>query len=504
LELRSLMFTNKDTTKTLIEHVISRFLKTDMKYTAEQFESFKDILQLPVTALKDVDKMEALQLKELFSVNSIDDLSKLDPVNPENAIVPDPKNFPDTAKYTKQLKVVMDNLAEAFPDYEILRKHIAMAGMIKRSWQKRAAYTKKKETKVICVGLDNAGKTAILTGLGGKLGITELGKLKPTKRIERRKVATDKLDLYVWDFGGQEDYRKDYLSKPEAYFLGSDLLIYVVDMQDPNRYNESFEYLIEVLDIMKLLGENPYVLAFMHKSDPDILDDPDFQLSTEYVADKLNYLLNNYDFEFDIYTTSIYNFFTSEPKFSRFIKETLSDKESLNNPVVRKIEGLGDIMDSTLNAIVTLASSLNEQIAQLAVRIEELEKKTDREYMPLPQTNAEKRSEIVAQQAAGPNIPEAIKKGLNPPQGGKQIIYQKPLAGLNAPPGAQTANPEVADSRLTILNELSSLFQAKKSLDNSTQLSKLGALGKKFEKTKKSTSNKKKLDELNTEKESEE
>ncbi len=209
--------------------------------------------------------------------------------------------------------------------------------MIKRSWSKRKTYTKKTDTKVICVGLDNAGKTAILSGLGGKLGITELGKLKPTKRIERKRISTSSLDLFIWDFGGQEEYRKDYLAKPEAYFVGTDLLIYVLDMQDPERYNESFEYLIEILEVIRLLGENVYILAFMHKADPDILSDPDFQLDSEYVADKLNYHLGNYNFEYDIYSTSIYNFFTSEPKFSKFIKETLSDKESLNNPLIRKV-----------------------------------------------------------------------------------------------------------------------------------------------------------------------
>ena len=67
-------------------------------------------------------------------------------------------------------------------------------------------------------------KTAILSGLGGKLGISELGKLKPTKRIERKRISTTSLDLFIWDFGGQEEYRKDYLAKPEAFFIGTDLL----------------------------------------------------------------------------------------------------------------------------------------------------------------------------------------------------------------------------------------------------------------------------------------
>ncbi|MCP4760445.1 MAG: hypothetical protein GY870_01605, partial [archaeon] len=366
----------------LIQHILSRFFES--QYKTEDFSTLKELLDLPITALKDVDKIEAAQVHEIFKVNTIDDLSKLNPINPIEDLFPTEPM--DNEKFEKVCKKIIDNTLEAIPDFEAFRNHIAVAKMVERAWSKRTTYNRKKDTKVICVGLDNAGKTAILTGLGGKLGINELSKLKPTKKIERRKISTDSLDLHVWDLGGQKDYRRGYLEKPEVYFIGTDLLIYVIDIQDPERFNESFEYLIEIMDVVKILGENPYILGFMHKSDPDILDDPDFQLNTEYVADKMNYHLRNYEYEYDIYTTSIYNFFTSEPKFSRFIKETLSDKESLNNPVVRKIEGMGDILDSTLNAVVTLASSMGEQIAQLGRRIDELEVKIERTFMPLPKT----------------------------------------------------------------------------------------------------------------------
>jgi hypothetical protein len=246
--------------------------------------------------------------------------------------------------------------------------------------------------------------------------------------------------------------------------VGTDLLIYVLDMQDPERYNESFEYLIEILEVIRLLGESVYILAFMHKADPDILEDPDFQLNTEYVADKLNYHLSNYNFEYDIYTTSIYNFFTSEPKFSRFIKETLSDKESLNNPLMRKVEGMGDILDSTLNAVVTLANSLGEQISALNQRINELETKIESGIIPLPDTSSRKHAQKEISEVKIPSI-----------------IYTKPEEE-----GVELENPpSPADIRLTILNELSSLFQAKKNLDSNNPINKLGSLGKKIPKPKK-------------------
>jgi hypothetical protein len=474
----------------IIEHIVSRFLKPTFK--PEQFNDIDQILDLPVMAIRDVDAYETSQIKQMFDISTIRELGGLDPVNPLEKLLPKDSNKMDPAKLEALMKEIVANALKNFTDFEIFRNHVAVANMIKRAWSKREAYIKKKETKIICVGLDNAGKTAILSGLGGKLGITDLAKLKPTKKVDRRKVSTDTMDLFVWDMGGQEDYRRDYLNKPESYFIRTDMIIYVIDMQDPKRYNESLEYLQKILDILKLMGENPYVLAFMHKSDPDILNDPDFQLNTEYVADKLNYLLNTYEFEFDIYTTSIFNFFTSEPRFSKFIKDTLSDKESLNNPVIRKIEGMGDILDSTMNAIVSLANSLGEQIQQLTARIDQIEKKIDNNYMPLPQTSVEKSGT----QTFGLNPPPRIQVP-QPSQGTgsptqSNVIFTKQSLGLSPPPQTissttSSVSSQPGDTRFEILKDLQGLFQSKRNLDATTPLNKLGSLGKKFDKMKKTT-----------------
>jgi hypothetical protein len=455
----------------LIEHIISRFLKKELKYDSDSFDSLKDILELPIKSLKGVEGIESAQITKIFKCRTIEELAKLNPINPIEAILPDPsKEEMSTPEiYEKKARDIIENALQKIPNFEDFRNHIAIAQMIERAWSKRSTYLKKKETKVICVGLDNAGKTAILTGLGGKLGIDQLGKLKPTKKIERRRISTSSLDLHIWDFGGQRDYRRDYLAKPEVYFVGSDLLLYVLDMQDPERYNESFNYLVEILDVTKLLGERPYILAFMHKSDPDIMNDPDYQLNAEYVADKLNFHLSKYNYVYDIYVTSIYNFFTTEPKFSKIIKETLSDKESLNNPMIRKIEGLGDILDSTLNAMVMLANNLSTQIEKISQRMDDLELKVERLYVPLPQTASQRRTKAVAS---------------TPSENSSQVIYTKkniPEPKVHAP--EKLLEEDGKDDRLVILQELSSLFQAKKNLDTKSPLGSLGSLGKKFKKS---------------------
>ncbi|MHA1727776.1 MAG: ADP-ribosylation factor-like protein [Promethearchaeota archaeon] len=484
---------NKDKNDSvLISHIRSRFLKPNSKFNTESFSSLKELLDLPINALKGIDENETVQAQKIFNLKTIQDLAKLNPINPIESILPEPQaeDIINPKKYEQKTRGIIENALDAIPNFEAFRNHIAVAQMIERAWSKRASYLKKKETKVICVGLDNAGKTAILTGLGGKLGISKLGDLKPTKKVERRRVSTSDLDLYIWDFGGQQEYRRNYLEKPEMYFIGTDLLIYVVDMQDPERYNESFDYLIEILDVIRLLGESPYLLAFMHKADPDILDDAEFQLNVEYVADKLNYFLAELPYEYDIYTTSIYNFFTSEPRFSRVIKETLSDKESLNNPTIRKIEGLSEIIESTLNTVVSLANSLGEQIAKISQRMDDLELKVERTLLPLPETTTQRR--------AAKRIRTLVKK----PQ---QVIYTQE-SPVQIDKSQNIKSTSAGDSRLTILNELSSLFQAKKNLDKNTKLSKLGLSGLatkriKKPKTKETESNEKKKTKLSKKKE---
>ncbi len=61
------------------------------------------------------------------------------------------------------------------------------------------------------------------------------------------------------------------------------------------------------------------------------------------------------------------------------------------------------------------------------------------------------------------------------------IIYTKPKSEESE----IETNSGSSDIRLTILNELSSLFQVKKSLDNNNPVNKLGSLGTKMKKSKK-------------------
>src|SRR6056297_1313753 len=104
--------------------------------------------------------------------------------------------------------------------------------------------------KLPVLGIDNAGKTSLITTLQREF--EELTKMKPTRKIERTKLQFFDKKLVVWDFGGQKKYRKKYKKKADSYFsdIGGEAF-YVVDIQDEESFKESLSYFEDILDAIK-------------------------------------------------------------------------------------------------------------------------------------------------------------------------------------------------------------------------------------------------------------
>ncbi len=434
--------------KLLLDRVKTRFLRSEIQNRG--IGTLKEILDLPVFNLKNVDKMSALAIKKVFQVASIGELAKLNPKDPFASLVPadivDPKEF--AKRKTKIIEQAMGDFTEESFN---LARAIIIAQMIARAWDKRSAYLDegKKETKTLVLGLDNAGKTAILSGLGGKLGLGDLKHLKPTKGVERKKISSKNLNIYIWDLGGQVDYRTNYLENPEMFFLETNMLMYVIDMQDPDRFNESLDYFRKILDILKSFGENPYVLIFLHKSDPDIIGDPDYQLNLEYIREQLLSIMQpegqKSEFEFDMFQTSIFNF-SSEPEFSKMVKDMMATK-SLNDPLIEKVQGFGEILDHLMNTMLSLAANLNEQVTAINSRISTMEEYLQQKLQP----SATQSQFTPASVHAPPPLATSVAR---PP----------PAPGTAA--GAKsTAAPQVT-VRQAIMDELRVLFARRRELSD--------------------------------------
>jgi len=114
-----------------------------------------------------------------------------------------------------------------------------------------------KEVRILLLGLDNAGKTTILKTLASE----EINQITPTQGFNIKSVQTQGFKLNVWDIGGQRRIRPYWRN----YFENTDILIYVIDSTDQNRFEETGEELTELLEDEKLVGVP--LLIFANKQD---------------------------------------------------------------------------------------------------------------------------------------------------------------------------------------------------------------------------------------------
>lgn len=142
--------------------------------------------------------------------------------------------------------------------------------------------------KIIIAGLDNAGKTSILTALDKKYDFNkDIISLTPTIRVEYHAMMFLKNKTVFWDMGGQKKYRDLYKDKQDLYFADTDLLVYIIDIQDKERYNASLEYLDLILHyFIKSKMDVPLIIAF-HKFDPELRDDEGYLEIIDNLRDKI-------------------------------------------------------------------------------------------------------------------------------------------------------------------------------------------------------------------------
>ncbi|TFG07521.1 MAG: hypothetical protein EU539_04665, partial [Promethearchaeota archaeon] len=285
-------------------NVFSKFM--DPKFH-KKVKDVEEILSLPIFAYKFIDEEVAKVLEEHFDITSIQNIAKLNKEHPFESLI-NLKFDDDSSEESDELekiKTILEEIKEKYPNIEThLKKAITISSLV-YNIKNGKIQAEKKGQKIIVVGLDNAGKTAILNKFGGRLGITDLAKIKPTKGVSRKHVKTNALDLFIWDFGGQETQRKRYFKDPDKYFLQLDLLLYVIDVQDLDKFDQSFDYFSGILENLVTLEENPYILIFIHKYDPDLRKDPKILLNVEFLQDSLKEIFESYEFDYEIYLTSI-------------------------------------------------------------------------------------------------------------------------------------------------------------------------------------------------------
>lgn len=123
--------------------------------------------------------------------------------------------------------------------------------------------------KILFTGLDDAGKTTIIYALQREF--SKIAILKPTRGAQRRIFEFLGKEIAEWDLGGQAHYRISYLKNPDKYFDGTEIAIYVIDIQNKARIPESIGYFKDVVKQFKMLEIAPPIYVFMHKYDPALI-----------------------------------------------------------------------------------------------------------------------------------------------------------------------------------------------------------------------------------------
>src|SRR4030042_643204 len=146
---------------------LREFFKTDI-----EIKDLQDVPNIAISELRGVDVVYAQTLKEEHKIEKILDLAQMDPI-PE---------IPGL-------------------DPSILEKWVKLCSLIVNYSQQPAA-----EKKIILAGLDNAGKTSLLSVLQNKYSVIK--NLLPTRGLSRETLEFFGMTLTAWDLGGEIAYRE--------------------------------------------------------------------------------------------------------------------------------------------------------------------------------------------------------------------------------------------------------------------------------------------------------
>jgi len=157
------------------------------------------------------------------------------------------------------------------------------------------------QVKILLVGLDNCGKTSILTSLKGVKKISAFSALRPTRGAEWENFEALNKTYVVVDLGGQDAFRNGYLNNFTDYLAGTNKIIYVIDIQDTNRYDEALEYMLRVINQIINPDDIDFSI-FLHKFDFDFeFDNNDI----DELIRKIKRIIPS-KFNYSIFKTSIY------------------------------------------------------------------------------------------------------------------------------------------------------------------------------------------------------
>ncbi|MHA1732229.1 MAG: ADP-ribosylation factor-like protein [Promethearchaeota archaeon] len=207
--------------------------------------------------------------------------------------------------------------------------------------------------KFALLGLDNAGKTSILTAFRRKYHYEDsVRELTPTISVSYSKYRFLNHEISLWDYGGQIKYREKYMVFAEYYLADIDLLFYVIDVQDPERFDESLDYLTNLFEYLMGINHLVPVIICFHKADPGKFDPEYLDIVIE---DWEGVLAERFPgWYFVVAETSIYN--------AESIVRAMSFSLSLFIPAVEEVGGLLRAFRRKVDAYAVLLLTISGEV----------------------------------------------------------------------------------------------------------------------------------------------
>ncbi|WP_455142103.1 ADP-ribosylation factor-like protein [Candidatus Hodarchaeum mangrovi] len=189
--------------------------------------------------------------------------------------------------------------------------------------------------KISLVGLSGCGKTSIyLTTLGG-MTPNETRDLGPTVMHDVKSHNYLGLEISLWDFGGQEEYRQSYFERPQL-LTNTTALIFVLDLHQPEQFDEANRYFTNVYKVIQEGGGAPTIYVFYHKYDTE--DYFEAKLKESLVKAKALPFIKEYTPQ--AYITSIYR----QDELSDVFRQILiADFKELQDSVQKAQENLAKL-----------------------------------------------------------------------------------------------------------------------------------------------------------------
>jgi len=157
---------------------------------------------------------------------------------------------------TPQVAQEIENLIDTILEYDVVFPEITSET--------------KKSPKIIVAGLRKAGKTTAIRYFFDSWDREKLESIRPTVdySIFHSFIEVLKSELTIFDLGGQTQYVNQHL-KDEVRWRNATALIFMVDLQKQEEFDEAYSYLLEIIKIYEKLDEKPFIGLLAHKYDPN-------------------------------------------------------------------------------------------------------------------------------------------------------------------------------------------------------------------------------------------